>query len=471
MKLNMPISPLLRIFSTLIFLSLLSCNKDFKKDDYRAYFGGEVLNPTNRYIYFSKDGVVIDTIPLQKDNTFFVQFDSLAPGMYTFKHDPEYQYVYFDKNDSIMVRLNSNNFDESIIFCGRGDAKNNYLMETYLKDEAEKEKMFDVFDYDFTKFNANIDSTYNRNKKSYLSHKKDINWSKEFDLFAKAELDFNYYSKKELYPIIHKLRTSEDLFEKLPPKYYNYRKNIDFNNVELSTYSPFVVYLSHLLNNLGSVKYHNHFSDVDLALTTNINKLNIADTLIRNEKVKNNILNNIAFSYLLEDQNMVNNQKFLAIYRKYSTDNSSKNEILKIENAIKLLKIGNQLPSVSLINKNGVTVSSNTIMNKKTVLFFWTKEALTHLAAAHKKVLAFKLQHPEYQYIAVNLDEDQKNWVDLLGNYKFEGIQEYRCANFEEVKNKWAITKINRTLILDGSGKIKDAFTNLFEVQFASKLK
>jgi len=470
-KLNMPNFSLLRILSTLFFLSLISCSKDFKKDDYRAYFGGEVINPTNRFIYFSKDGVVIDTIPLQKDNTFFVQFDSLAPGIYTFKHDPEYQYVYFDKNDSIMVRLNSNNFDESIIFCGRGDAKNNYLMEAYLKDGAEKEKMFYVFDYDFEKFNANIDSTYNKNKKSYLSHKKDINWSKEFDLFAKAELDFNYFSKKELYPIIHKLRTSEDLFEKLPAKYYSYRKKIDFNNVELSSYSPFVVYLSHLLNNLGSIKYHNHFSDVDLALTTNINKLNIADTLIRNEKVKNSILNNIAFSYLLEDQNMVNNQKFLDIYRKYSTDNSSKNEILKIENAIKLLKVGNQLPVVNLVNKDGVTVSSNSIINKKTVLFFWTKEALTHLAAAHKKILAFKLKHPEYQYIAVNLDEDQNNWINLLANYKFGGIQEYRCANFEDLKNKWAITKIHRTLILDDKGKIKDAFTNLFEVKFEDKLK
>jgi peroxiredoxin len=467
----MPHLPLLRIFSWLFFLFLISCNQDFKKDDYRAYFGGEVLNPTNRFIYFSKDGVVLDTIPLQNDNTFFVQFDSLAPGMYTFKHDPEYQYVYFDKNDSIMVRLNSNNFDESIIFCGRGDAKNNYLMESFLKDEAEKEKMFDVFDYDFTKFNTTIDSTYNKNKKSYLSHKKDINWSKEFDLYAKAELDFNYYSKKELYPIIHKLRTADDVYEKLPAKYYSYRKNIDLNDVKLSAYSPFVVYLSHLLNNLGSVKYHNHFSDVDLALTTNINKLNIADTLIHNEKVKNNILNNIAFSYLLEDQNMVNNQKFLEIYRKYSTDSSRKNEILKIENAIKLLKVGNQLPEVNLVDKKGVALASNSIMNKKTVLFFWTKEAMTHLAAAHKKVLAFKLQHPEYQYIAINLDEDQKNWVNLLANYKFNGIQEYRCANFEDIKNKWAITKIHRTLILDNNGKIKDAFTNLFDVKFADKLK
>ena len=468
---KLPKSSLLLLLSSLNLLILSSCNKEFKANDYRAYFGGEVTNPTNRFVYFSKDGVVIDTIPLQKDNSFFIQFDSLAPGMYTFKHEPEYQYVYFDKNDSIMVHINSKDFDESIIFCGRGDTKNNYLMESYLKNESDKEKMFDVYDYDISKFTFNTDSTYKSNKKSYNIHKNDIKWSKDFDEYAKAALDFNYYSKKELYPVIHKLRTAEDVFDKLPNHYYDYRKNIDFNNVELSTYSPFVIYLSHLLNNVGMVKYHNHFSDIDLALTTNINKLNIADTLIKNEKVKNSILNNIAFSYLLEDQNMVNNQKFLESYRKFSTDNSKKNEILKIENAIQLLIAGNQLPEVNLIDKDGLTVSSNSIIKKNTVLFFYTKEALTHLAAAHKKALAFKSKYPDYQFIAINLDKDQKEWLELLSNYKFEGIQEYRCTNFEDIKNKWAITKIHRALVLDENGKIKNAFTNLFDVKFENELK
>ena len=471
MKMKLPKSSILLLLSSLNLLFLISCNKEFRSSDYRAYFGGEVKNPTNRFVYFSKDGVVIDTIPLQKDNTFFVQFDSLAPGMYSFKHDPEYQYVYFDKNDSIMVHINSKDFDESIIFCGRGDEKNNYMMESYLKNETDKEKMFDVYDYDISKFNSSTDSTYKSNKKSYNIHKNEIKWSKEFDAFAKASLDFNYYSKKELYPIIHKLRTAEDVFERLPNHYYDYRKNIDFNNVELSTYSPFVIYLTHLLNNVGAVKYHNHFSDVDLALTTNINKLNIADTLIKNEKVKNSILNNIAFSYLLEDQNMANNQKFLESYRKFSTDNSKKNEILKIGNAIQLLITGNQLPEVSLIDKDGLSVSSDSFVKKKTILFFYTKEALTHLAAAHKKVMTYKLKYPNYEFIAINLDKDQKEWLELLSNYKFEGIQEYRCANFEDIKNKWAITKIHRTLVLDGNGKIKNAFTNLFDVKFEKELK
>jgi peroxiredoxin len=470
MNMKLPKSSILLLFSSIFLLFLSSCNKEFKSGDYRAYFGGEITNPTNRFVYFSKDGLVIDTIPLQKDNTFFIQFDSLAPGMYSFKHDPEYQYVYFDKNDSIMVHINSKDFDESIIFCGRGDAKNNYLMESYLKNESNKEKMFDVYDYDISKFIYNVDSTYKSNKKSYNVYKNEIKWSKEFDAFASASLDFNYYSKKELYPIIHKMRTAEDVLEKLPNHYYDYRKNIDFNDVELLTYSPFVLYLSHLLNNVGAVKYHNHFSDIDLALTTNINKLNIADTLIKNEKVKNSILNNIAFSYLLEDQNMENNQKFLESYRKFSTDTSKKNEILKIGNAIQLLIAGNQLPEISLINKVGITVSSNSFVKKKTVLFFYTKEALTHLAAAHKKVLAFKSKYPDYQFIAINLDKEQDEWIDLLSNYKFEGIQEYRCANFEDIKSKWAITKIHRALVLDENGKIKNAFTNLFDVKFENDL-
>ena len=346
-------------FSTFIVLSLFlnSCKNEFKSDDYTAYFGGEVNNPTSPYILFCKNSEVIDTIKIDENNRFFIKFDSLAPGMYTFKNEPEYQYVYFDKNDSIMVHINSKDFDESIVFCGRGDEKNNFLMELYLKNEHDKSNLFEVFDYDIPKFNKNIDSTYSLTKKFYSTKKEELKWSDEFDIYAKGALDFNYYSKKELYPVIHKARTGIDILDSLPSNYYDFRKKIDFNSTELANFSPFVMYLSNMLNNTGSINYHNHFSDVDLALKTNINKLNIADTLIKNEMVKNTILNNIAFTYLLEDQNMINNQKFLDIYHKFSTDKSKKNEILKIGNAIQLLKVGNELPEITLIDQNKNLIS------------------------------------------------------------------------------------------------------------------
>jgi len=459
------------VFRLSILLFFTSCQNKFSSNNYVAYFGGEIINPKNSYVLFCRNNEVLDTLKLDKNNRFFKKFDSLTPGMYSFKHEPEYQYVYFDKNDSIMLRVNSNEFDNSLIFCGKGDEKNNFLTSLYLKNEEDKNKMFAVFDFPFPKFSKYIDSCYQTTKKYYEAKKQEIKWGSDFDKYAKSSLDFHYYSKKEIYPIIHKTRTGTDVFAQLPKNYYNYRKNIDYNNIKLSNYSPFVNYLSHLLNNLGTIKYHNHFSDVDLSLKTSINKLNIADTLIKNNKVKNTILNNIAFSYLLEDQNMISNLKFFETYHKYSTDNSQKNEINKIANSIQLLKKGNKLPSIELLNTQNKIINSNAFANKKTIIFFWTKDAVSHLEAVHKKVLELQTKHPDYNFVGINLKDSEYEWKSVLNTYKFDNIIEYRCPNFDEIKFKWVITKIHRVILLDKGGKIDNAFANLFEQNFEDNLK
>jgi len=231
------------------------------------------------------------------------------------------------------------------------------------------------------------------------------------------------------------------------------------------------MYLDHMLNNVGAINYHNHFSDCDLELKTNINKLKIADTLIKNQKVKNIVLNNIAFKYLMEDQNVVNNKEFLKTYHQYSTDKSKKNEVLKIGNAIQLLTEGKELPEVQLIDSNGKTISSNDVIKQKTVLFFWSEKLNSHLIAAHKKVLALKAKHPDYTFIAINLDDDQDKWKSDLKKYNFGSITELRCANFEDIRAKWAITRVHRTLIINANKTIKNGFTNMFEVNFEDELK
>ena len=49
-----------------------SCNTKFKSDNYTAYFGGEVSNPTNPYILFCHDNEVIDSVLLDENNRFFI---------------------------------------------------------------------------------------------------------------------------------------------------------------------------------------------------------------------------------------------------------------------------------------------------------------------------------------------------------------------------------------------------------------
>lgn len=421
---------------------------------------------------FCKDSKVIDTIILNPDNTFFKKFDSLTPGLYSFKHEPEYQYIYFDKNDSLMVRINSQEFDESIVFCGRGDEKNNFLMELFLKNEHDRNVMFDVFNENISQFSTKIDSAYKSKQTFYNSKKESIEWSEEFDEYALAMLNFFHYSKKELYPVIHKMRTGIDIKKQLPNDFYDYRKDIDFNNNKLTNFSPFVRYLSNLMNNLSDNDEWANRSEIDKSFLASSKKLHIADSIFTNEKIKNTVLDNIAFTYLLEDQNIVNNKKFLDNYHSLSTDKNQHNEIKKIGDAIQKLKENNPFPDANIVDTNNNVVLLSSVIKKKTVVFFWTKNLESHFVASHKRVMDLQSKHPDYDFISICVDDNQEKWLGILKNYhSFKGIKEYRVQNFEEVKDRWVVNKIHRTIVLNSDGTINNAFVSLFDINFEKNLK
>jgi hypothetical protein len=129
-----------------------------------------------------------------------------------------------------------------------------------------------------------------------------------------------------------------------------------------------------------------------------------------------------------------------------------------------------QLPQVKLVDLDNKPFDYRTLNQSKTILFFWTKNLTSHYISAHKKVLELQKLHPEYTFVAVNLDPDVTEWQNLVAKYHFKGIVEVQAHNFEEAKRNWAIMKVHRTIILDTNTVIKNAFTNLFDVDFEKQL-
>lgn len=465
------IKKVLFFFPVLLIFLFASCNKIFDGNNYVAYFGGEILNPNSKVVFLCKDNIVIDTIKLDDKNRFFKKYDSLSPGMYTFKHDPEYQQIYFDKNDSLMIRLNTNEFDNSLTFCGRGDEKNNFLIELFLKNEDDKNNSFGIYDYDFTKFNKTIDANYKSLKSYYSRRKEAINWDDNFDLYAKTMVDMHYLSKKEMYPIAHKNRTGKDICSNIPLEYYDYRKDINFNNENLTNFSPFLRYLTTMLNNISCTGATDGAHLNEKALVNNIKKLEIADSLFTNIKIKNAILNNIAFTYLLEDQNMSNNKTFLDKYAALSTDNLKQNEIKRIGESTQFLLEGKKLPIVNLIDSQSNVVNLNSLFKNKTVVFFWTSEANSHLELVHKKASELKNKYPSWNFISINIDDTPDQWKKLLIKYNFKNTTELHATNFKDLRQRWVITKIHRSMLINSDGTIKNGFVSLFDANFEDYLK
>ncbi|WP_396149540.1 TlpA family protein disulfide reductase [Flavobacterium sp.] len=449
--------------------TFISCKDGFMGENYIAYFGGEIENPKNNFVVFMKNNKVVDTFYLDKNNRFFHKFDSLTPGLYSFKHDPEYQYVFFDKNDSLMIRLNSNDFDTTLMFCGRGDEKNNFMMELFLKDMNLKNNLFDVYEKSEKIFSKYIDSSNQNITNLYHKRKSFIKWSEEFDEVAKANIQLNYAYKKEVFPIVHEFKTGENIKNSLPKSYYNYRKKIDVNQANLLYYSPFINYMTSMLNNVVLTNTKGYLDD--MSLENNIKKLEIADTLIKNKHVKNLVVNNIANMYLLSDQCSVNNGKFFTLYSKMVSDQKMKVKVMETASNIQKLRNNNVLPEISVLDTNNKKVQLSELITKKTIIYFWTKQSESHSFYSHKKVDELKAKYPDIQFIAININNTQEDWLKEIKEKKYSNSIELRAIDFEELQNKWVINKVYRTLIINKNGTINNAFVSLFDANFESYLQ
>lgn len=457
------------ILLSILLTSMTSCKDGIIGGNHVAYFGGEIENPKNNFVVFMKNDKVIDTFYLDKDNRFFHKFDSLTPGLYSFKDESEYQYVFFDKNDSIMIRLNSNDFDNTLMFCGRGDEKNNFMMELFLKDMELKNNMFNIYEKEEKVFSKYIDSSYQNTTKLYNKRKSFINWSEEFDEIAKANIELNYAYKKEVFPIIHEFKTGNSIKTKLPKTYYNYRNRINVNQPNLLHYSPFINYMTSMLNNIVLTDCKGQLDD--MSLENNIKKLEIADTLIKDKHVKNLVVNNIANMYLLSDQCSVNNGKFFNLYSKMISDDKMKSNVIQTANSIQKLKNNNVLPDVSLLDVNNKSVKIKDLLNQKTIIYFWTKQADSHSFHSHKKADELKTKYPDIQFIAININNSQEDWLKEIKTKGYTNSIELRATDFEELKNKWVINKVYRTMIINKNGSINNAFVSMFDANFENYLK
>lgn len=459
-----------RPYVIVLFLLFCLAGCARKESGYSAYFSGQIKNPRLPYVLFCRNNKPIDTLKLDKNNHFYAKFDSLTPGIYSFKHEPDYQYVYFDKNDSISVALDAENFDNSIVFNGKGNEKNNFMMELFQMIDHDRKSSYEIFAKEPAAFRHYVDSCYAKRQALYNSRKKEIKWSNNFDFYALKRLVLNHYSYYEYYPYLYARRTGEDIKQKLPADFYNYRKNIDLADSKLESFSPFIRYCLALVNNRAYYKYFKSRALNENSTAFNISKLHVADSLFSNKALKNTILDNIAFAYLLEDQNMTSNTMFLKQYESLSTNNDPDNEISRQVTAIKKLVPGGKLPEVPLTDTENKTYNLQSNIKRKTVVFFWTGCARVLLHQVYGRVTELQKKHPNVDFVAINVDNDTE-WRKNLGAYSQKGVTQVRVTNFDLLRRNWVLNKINRTIILNANGTIHDAFTNLMDESFEKELQ
>ena len=235
----------------MLLATLMSCKKDSDKDASYAYFGGEIINPNNDYVLLLSPNQKFDTLFLDNANRFFTKLDKLKSGLYTFTHGGEYQMVLLESNDSVMLRLNTIDFDESLVFTGNGAKKNNFLIKVFLENEKDQENFINISQLEPDKFERYIDSARKERLNEFLEFSDKNRLSKLFNNIAETSINYSHFSAKEMYPFGYYGYRDLKKYQDLPSTFYAYRKDIDYNNVALSDYFIYNRFLYSHFNNIA----------------------------------------------------------------------------------------------------------------------------------------------------------------------------------------------------------------------------
>lgn len=465
----------LYFLSLLSLLLLVNCKNNGNKEDNYAYLGGEIINPNSDFVVISKSDVVIDSVKLDAKNRFLYKIKDLNPGLYTFYHGGEIQMVLLEPKDSIIFRLNTLEFDESLVFTGEGDKKNNYLINEFLENEVQEKKVFKFCQLKPHAYQNRIDSLKTYKLEKLNTFKAKYPTSVLFDKIAKANIDFSYYSSKEVYPFVHHDNDKNAILKALPNNFYTYRKAIDYNDAFFKDHYHYSSFLRYTINNLALKDHLAHSTDNEVfkrsSLCYNLDRLNVTDSLVNNTTIKNDLLQYFAINYFSKNKDLENNDVILNAYLNKSTDEKSKSLVKRYVTSLNNLKEGSIFPSVKLVDYHNNEFDLSTLINTPTVICFWSNTFYNHFKESHYKLNELKVKYPEVKFIVINIDNYglEKPKLALKEN-RFKFKDEYQFKNPEASIEALAIQPMTKTIVLDKHQKIVYNNSNIFSINFEEQL-
>lgn len=465
---------------TSLLLSITyGCKTDRSGNGDYAYIGGEIINPKNKSIILhNTKGEVSDTLSLDANNRFIHKIENLESGLYLILHGGEYQTVLLEPNDSIMFRLNTYDFDESLVFTGDGAKKNNYLIKTYLTNEKEEKKLVKYAKMEPEAFNEFIDKRRNRQLEEFDRFLVHSEQSEFFKSIIEANINYNSYADKEIYPFAYFGNNKLIHIKDLPEGFYNHRININYNANHLSHFFAYNRFLFSHIDNLAIKSYYQenpyHSAFDRHSMGYNKSKLDLVDSIITDKTIKNNLLKYKAREYISNNHTEAEANELLDYYLSKSDNEEDKTYMKDLVSSLRLLRQGNPLPNLAIVNYNNNEHFLTSIITKPTVIYFWSSNSKSQYRNSHYMVSELKVQFPKVDFISINVnDNDDKFWKNIINNYedKFTAVNEFKFKNSKVARKTLAVNYLNKAIIVDENSTILHPNANIFGSEFKETLE
>ena len=441
-----------------ILITIYSCNQTPQQSSL-TYFGGQIINPKGDYVFLVKDGNIVDSTLLDEEHKFLLKFNLDKESLFHFKHGNEFQYLYLQPNDSVLVRLNTWDFDESMVFSGKGAEKNNFLINLFVMNEIEDIKFYPFYQSDSKSFSKKIDSSITSKEKLFLKFKSsNQNVSEGFLKIVNAGIYLPTYRKKENYAYGHKKLLNLNKYPTLDKQFYNYRKKINLNDSSLIQYHSYQNYLNSLVYNKASQIIEKDTLNQNISLIA----LKVIVEQSNNKTIKDLLLKQTIMESFLKDSPCKFHDDELEFYYNNSSNKEDKLRITKLNNDSNSL-INNDLfkDFVIIDSQNSLKYINSLILNRNTVIYFWSLDSMSEEYLI-SRINFLETHFPSILFIGINTNSSKasidKTMSLPLNNQYFLPDNSYG--------KKHISSNFPRAILINKNGIIENSFTFLASKHF-----
>lgn len=425
------------LLAALSAIFIVSCKKDEPKD--YTVFTGKITNPQSDsiYLYFpdrekafavNEKGEFYDTIRLDQKGYFY------------FSDGREQAELFFFPGDSLYVTLDTQKFDESIVYSGKGADKNNYLVKKFLKEEAVGTSSAELFSLNPIDFRKKFKTHSDELEKELNASKSE----KEFKEIEKRNLKYGYLSLLAQYPDAHKYFTGNQ--PDLPAGFLDELNDISYDSQEDYELIPY--YKDLIIN-----KY---MLDIEKAESPEVLEEMVAK--IKSKEIREDLVG--ALFYRISSTNP-DSESINEIIQKHSENEKLKMRSLQKTNAIKNLLTGKPSPKFSYQDISGKKVSLDDFKGKLVYIDVWA----TWCGPCIQEIPALKQLKQDYQgknveiiSISIDVQKDFDKWKGMIADKQLKGIQLFADNDWKsEFIKAYGIDAIPRFLLIDKNGNILSA--------------
>lgn len=428
----------------LTVIILMSCDK--KNEIEYSVVSGEITNNAAEFVIIMSNDFE-QKLGINSNNSFSDTLHLKRDGFYDLYIGREKTGIYLEKGKSLTINVDSENFDESIIYGGDLASINNFIAEKYLYN-MKNLNFREIFALDENAFFKKLDE--NQKDLDAIMAKHEIKNSgfltklKEEDKYARATMLENYESAHQFFSENPEYRASENFYKEI--KDIDYADTLAFRN-------------SMTYQNLLETHYDRIANEELLLNPAERNEIILflekVDNALPDGYAKDKLMTNYLQYGLKADDNL---EKAFSIYKNSNPNIDNLAKLTTRYDILKGLTKGNPSPSFNFENHDGGKTSLEDLKGKYVYIDVWA----TWCGPCLREIPALQQIEKDYagkniSVVSISIDEekDYDKWKNMVTESSLGGIQLMADKNWKsKFVEEYAILGIPRFILVDMNGDI-----------------